>query len=226
MIKLINCGSRPWQYLCGYWGVSFLVNKSILFDTFNKFSHLSKNLHRFNVDAIKINNIVISHNHYDHIGGLTGFINEYKNINVYFSENPNSFYKVSNIIINNDILQLDKNIYIINITNNNTKEQSLVIKTKKGLIVLVGCSHPGIVDIVKTIKDKFNDNIYALIGGFHLMNKGYNEIKNIAYELKNHEITIVAPTHCSGFIAERIFKNIFPDGFLKLTEGNNYFDNL
>ena len=215
-----------WHYLCGYWGVSFLVNNSILFDTFNKYNHLSNNFDRFNIDIEKINNVVISHNHYDHIGGLAGFIDKNKNVNVYFAAKPDFDYKTHNIIINNNILEIDKNIYIINIANNNTIEQSLVIKTAIGLIVLVGCSHPGILNIVQTIKNTFKDDIYALIGGFHLMNKKYSEVESIANQLKKHKITIIAPTHCTGFVAERIFKKIFQNGFLKIKEGNDYFDIL
>ena len=49
-------------------------------------------------------------------------------------------------------------------------EQSLVLNTSKGLIVMTGCSHPGIADMLENIKASFGKDIYLVFGGFHLMN--------------------------------------------------------
>jgi 7,8-dihydropterin-6-yl-methyl-4-(beta-D-ribofuranosyl)aminobenzene 5'-phosphate synthase len=50
-------------------------------------------------------------------------------------------------------------------------EQALVLNTRLGLVVMTGCSHPGIVEMLKEIKSKFNKNIYTVFGGFHLLDK-------------------------------------------------------
>jgi len=47
------------------------------------------------------------------------------------------------------------------------KEQSLIIKSAKGLIIITGCAHPGIVNIVKKAKEIFpNENVYLVLGYF------------------------------------------------------------
>jgi 7,8-dihydropterin-6-yl-methyl-4-(beta-D-ribofuranosyl)aminobenzene 5'-phosphate synthase len=48
------------------------------------------------------------------------------------------------------------------------KEESLIIKTSKGLVVITGCAHPGIVNIVKRAKEMLKSDVYLVLGGFHL----------------------------------------------------------
>ena len=56
-------------------------------------------------------------------------------------------------------------------------EQSLVLDTDKGLVILNSCSHGGAANIINEIKTTFPDkNVYGLIGGFHLFNKTEEEI--------------------------------------------------
>ena len=72
---------------------------------------------------------------------------------------------------------------------------------------LTGCSHPGIVNIVRTAKEIFPDKDIALLaGGFHLIDKSAKEIREISNELKALNINIIAPSHCTGEQAIKIFK--------------------
>lgn len=96
------------------------------------------------------------------------------------------------------------------------KEQSLIVNTKKGLIIVTGCAHPGIVNIVKTAREFLNKNIYLVMGGFHLRSYSENEVKNIMKELKELEVTKVGPSHCTGGRPIELFRESWGEDFFDL----------
>jgi 7,8-dihydropterin-6-yl-methyl-4-(beta-D-ribofuranosyl)aminobenzene 5'-phosphate synthase len=95
-----------------------------------------------------------------------------------------------------------------------TYEQSLVIDTDKGLIVITGCAHGGIVEIAKKAQTMLGKKIALLIGGFHLMYKDEAGIKQAVDELLTMDIDFVCPTHCSGDMAIDRFKHAFAKRFI------------
>ena len=101
-------------------------------------------------------------------------------------------------------------------------EQAILLKTRLGLVVLVGCSHFGIDNLVKEIVEKYKKDIYFLIGGFHLINFSTKDIEKLAHILKEY-VELIAPTHCSGDKAEKIFKSIFKDRFIESKVGLEIF---
>ncbi len=86
-------------------------------------------------------------------------------------------------------------------------EVALCFEHEKGLVVFVGCSHPGIVNMLETIKKKFGKSIYAVIGGFHLIKQESSYIYEVVdYLYKN--IEIIGTGHCTGGVAEELLKKI------------------
>ena len=96
------------------------------------------------------------------------------------------------------------------------KEQSLVIITEKGLIIITGCAHPGIVNIVEFVKKYLNQKIYLVLGGFHLMSYQDNQVKEIINELKALGVKKVAPSHCTGGRPIELFKAAWHEDFIDL----------
>ena len=93
-----------------------------------------------------------------------------------------------------------------------THEQSLVIDTDKGLVILNSCSHGGAVNIIREISATFPDKrIHALIGGFHLFNKSESEISLLAHEIGQTGIDLVCTGHCTKERAYRIMKQQLGD---------------
>jgi len=84
-------------------------------------------------------------------------------------------------------------------------EQALYVVLKKGLIVITGCAHPGIVNIVQHAKKSTGSKIYMVIGGFHLAGASLERIRKTMDQLKNLGVDRIAPLHCTGFEA---MKNI------------------
>jgi len=213
------------------WGISFLINNNILFDTGENGSLLMKNMKNLKIDIDKIEAVVISHDHWDHQGGLWDLLKKKKGLTVYACPNFSVEFKdkvkklkgnlketkktteiLSNIFVTSEIAGEYKGEYM--------PEQALVVKTKRGISLITGCAHPGIIKIVNTVKKTFsNENIYAVLGGFHLMDNDERLIEIIADEFKKLGVKKVGATHCSGPKAEEIFKLRYKKDFLPIKVG-------
>jgi 7,8-dihydropterin-6-yl-methyl-4-(beta-D-ribofuranosyl)aminobenzene 5'-phosphate synthase len=170
------------------WGFACLIEKkndTILFDTGAKGEILINNMSRLNINPSDITKIVISHQHWDHNGGLDSLIPYVKDIELYHLsyENPSDNF----ISIFPDIPQkISENVWTTGLLKGTVDEQSLVLKGEKGWYVLTGCSHPSIEKILKVAKKI--GNIVGIIGGFH----GFNKFKLI------EDLDFICPCHCTS----------------------------
>jgi 7,8-dihydropterin-6-yl-methyl-4-(beta-D-ribofuranosyl)aminobenzene 5'-phosphate synthase len=94
-------------------------------------------------------------------------------------------------------------------------EQSLVIDTEYGSVVLTGCAHPGIVEIVERIHRISQSDIALLMGGFHLRGSTQGEVRRIIKHLRRMWVLRVAPSHCTGDDAIDTFKREYGPDFLE-----------
>ena len=91
-------------------------------------------------------------------------------------------------------------------------EQSLVIRTQKGLFVFNSCCHVGVETIINEVKDIYPDeHIYGLVGGFHLYNKTRQEIEKLGDYLITTGIEQVYTGHCTGDKAYFLLKKYLKD---------------
>jgi 7,8-dihydropterin-6-yl-methyl-4-(beta-D-ribofuranosyl)aminobenzene 5'-phosphate synthase len=95
-----------------------------------------------------------------------------------------------------------------------------VMNTNKGLVVMTGCSHPGIVRMLKEIKETFNKDIYMVFGGFHLMQKSEEEMDEIISDFKTLGVVKCGATHCTGDKQIEMFKEAFGEDYFELGVGN------
>lgn len=230
-IKIIFNNEVTDPKLSGGWGFSCLIGDSFLFDTGEAGNLLSNNLNYLNVDISKIRSIFISHEHWDHIGGLWFLLNEIKNLNVYICPGFSDEFK-NKIISNNGKIteipmfsEIDNNIYSTGELPSTYKglpmpEQSLVIKTERGLTVITGCSHPGIVNILDSVIANLPDEkINFVLGGFHLIDHDEISIDKIIEYFREKKIEFVAPTHCTGELAQMKFKKFYSDKYYSSLSG-------
>ena len=201
------------------WGFGLVIEtpfEKILFDTGSDSSVLLFNMKKLGIDPKSIDKVVISHIHGDHLGGLEGFLEENNKVTVFI---PNSFpdsirnmiksYKADFVNVS-DSIKISDFIFSTGELYGPPEEQSLVINSKKGLIVITGCAHPGIVNVVKKAKEMFPEkNIYLVLGGFH------HPPKKVVYELKKLKVEKVAPSHCSGDLIIEAFKEEYKENFIK-----------
>jgi len=183
------------------WGFSVLIennNDLILFDTGAKGEILLNNLKILNINPQDISKIVISHEHWDHNGGLKFLMPFLKNIELFSLEHKENI--ASNIIDYKSQL-ISKNVYSTGRLNGSpVDEQSLILKGKNGWYVLVGCSHSGIFNILKSAKNFGYVN--GIIGGMH----GFNDFPIIK------DLDLICPCHCTKYVQK--IKKIYPDKFI------------
>ena len=103
-------------------------------------------------------------------------------------------------------------------------EQGLFFNVKgKGLVVLSGCAHAGIVNTVKQAqKVSGTEKVHAIMGGFHLTNAKPDRIKSTVDDIKAMNPEFIVPAHCTGFEAIVAFNKELPDAFTMNTVGTKY----
>ena len=178
-------------------GIFYIEDLKILFDTRANGKILLKNMEKLGINVMEIKEIFISHSHWDHTGGIDAILNLNKNVKIYVPES----FKLSrkNVFPIKNATKIHENVFstgeLMGI------EQSMIIKKNEKLIILVGCSHPGIKNILMAAK-KFG-RPYALMGGFH----GFDE-----YEILE-ELSIVCPIHCTQHKKE--IKLRYPEKYIE-----------
>lgn len=226
-IKVIAEASTELERRTIGWGVSFLVDEDLLFDTFSNEDVLKRNLSILDVKRLRY--VVISHEHWDHTGGLWYILSENPKVKVFVCKNfsPGFKSKISNLNIElievNEPTEIKKDIFssgeIMGEYNDSPlPEQALIVK-KEELTVLTGCAHPGIDKILKRIEEVFSLPIDLVLGGFHLYDKEDAELLRILEEFKKIGVKRVAPCHCTGEKAVRLFQEEYRDRFIKVSAG-------
>lgn len=210
------------------WGYSCIVEgteKTILFDTGTKSDILFHNINKLNMNPKDVELVAISHIHGDHTGGLSAFLDENNKVTVYLPASfPDEFVsRVKKAGVK--VVPVDKPVEIckgVSLTGEMgglIKEQSLIVDTSKGLVVITGCAHPGIVGIIKKAKEVIDKEIYLVCGGFHLLSKSEDEVKEIINEFKDLGVMKVGATHCTGDRAIELFKEAYKENFVQMGVG-------
>ena len=191
---------------------------NILFDTGGDAPTLLANMERFKIKPKEVDIVFLSHIHGDHTGGLLGFLEKNSKVKVYVpSTFPASFKEDikstgAKLFEVTDSVKIADSIYTTGVLGSLIKEQSLIIDTKKGLIVCTGCSHPGIVHILEKVKEILKKKIYLVLGGWHL---GFSlKTKSIVNDFKRLSVEKVAPCHCTGRRAMRAFKEEYQKNYI------------
>lgn len=210
------------------WGLSYLLEDT-LFDTGEKFDYLLKNIQAFGINPDAIKKVVISHNHWNHRAGLKELLKLRNDLKIYgcsdfFQEfkkklNPLNFVEITNFN------QISKDIYTTGPFKALYKaspilEQSLIVKTKKGISIICACGHMNLIELITRAKSLFSDErINFLIGGFHLIDADNRLTEYIVKEVKKMGIQTIAPSHCSGYEASRLFKELCGKNFIEVKTG-------
>jgi len=191
------------------WGFSCLIEtgkKNILFDTGWDGNILLNNMKYLRLDPKNIDIVVISHFHWDHCGGLPQVLSLDKKIDVCVTKSFSTHLK-EEIRQRNNLIEISKTdkicegVYTTGELGKDIEEQSIILKTEKGLIVITGCAHPGIKEILNVASNY--GKVHGLIGGFH----GFKEFYLIS------DISFIMPCHCTRYKKE--LANIFPRKYIE-----------
>ncbi|MBN1351637.1 MBL fold metallo-hydrolase [candidate division KSB1 bacterium] len=210
------------------WGFSCLLEgtqKTILFDTGGDADILAHNMDALNVDVEKIQLVVLSHNHWDHTGGLARLLEKNPAVTIYVPQSfPDDFVNRAEdsgarVVAVDQPARLCQNVYSTGEMDGPVKEQSLILKTSQGLVIVTGCSHPGILNILKHVKSHFDDKLYLVFGGFHLLQHSEAAINAIIEEFKHLGVVQCGATHCTGDLPISLFKRAYGENYIEMGTG-------
>jgi len=240
------------------WGYAALVEyggKRILFDTGNNPDILAQNAKAKGIDLSKLDFVVMSHRHGDHMGGMGYLLRVNPTVTIYAPKEgfgvygadlPSTFYRKdpslpleqryydgappevmrfgsawpnANFQLVDKNMEIAPNIHLITLVSDKPgtlelRELSLVINTSEGLVIVVGCSHPGIDKIVESAT-AINPRVHFIAGGFHLVVAPDPDIERIVTALHDRfRVEYVAPGHCTGEPTFTALKKTFGDHYI------------
>lgn len=210
------------------WGFACLVEgleQTILFDTGMKSEVLLHNALVLGKDPDQIDVLVLSHDHHDHTGGMTAILERNPGMEVYL---PHSFPAEYDATIHNhdaeavrvsDTIEIAAGVGLSGELGSQIREQSLILKTAEGLVIITGCSHPGIVEILEHTTELYEQDIYLVTGGFHLLRHTDEQVMKIIARFKELGIKKVGATHCTGERAIELFRQAYGDNFIPMGVG-------
>jgi 7,8-dihydropterin-6-yl-methyl-4-(beta-D-ribofuranosyl)aminobenzene 5'-phosphate synthase len=203
-----------------------LARRNILFDTGGDSFTLLYNMGQLKIDPSDVDDVFLSHIHGDHTGGLGGFLEQNSDVNIYLPQSfPRGFkneiasigVKVKEVSTAKELLN---GVYTTGELGSGMIEQSLVLKTNQGLVVMTGCAHPGIVEIIGKAKEVVpGSRMYLAIGGFHLSGASTTEIESIISSFIQFGVQRAAPCHCSGDEAKLLFEKNYGANYIEVGVG-------
>lgn len=221
----------------------------VLFDTGQGLA-LAHNAERLGIDLSAADAVVLSHGHYDHVGGLAAEIERFDGADLYvhpaafrmrFSRRGQNgaqstsppirdldqirrrFARLALSMTPLDVVdgiwvtgeiprrhafeQADGGFYL-NESHTRTDaivdDQALCVETRRGLVVLLGCAHAGVVNTLDYVAELTQrQHIFAVIGGMHLIGAGPARVEETVAALRRFDVQLVAPAHCTGAVAMR-----------------------
>ena len=205
--------------------------KVILFDTGGKATSPLKNLEELGLDVSAIDAIVLSHSEPDHVQGLPDLLNAAAMKPKIYTPAPaataivqaNPDAEVFAVLKPTRVLP---DAWIVGPIELETKgrpliEQALVLDQPDGLVVIVGCSHPEIIEVVQQVKEVFGHRRIKLVaGGVHLQKTPSDEIREISLKLQQKGVKSLALSNCTGAPAMRIFRQEWGDRVVSLDGGD------
>ncbi|UCH94105.1 MAG: MBL fold metallo-hydrolase [Candidatus Aminicenantes bacterium] len=210
------------------WGFSSLIEgmeKTILFDTGSSGDLLLSNIKQLKVNPGAVEIVVISHKHWDHVGGLPAFLEINPNVSVYMPTSvaqqwePEIKKRKAKPVAVNQPLEVCKHVFLTGEMEGPINEQAIILDTTNGLIVITGCAHPGIVNVIEKAKKIGNKDVYMVLGGFHLARTSGTKVKGIIERFRKLGVLKVGPTHCTGDKAIQLFKEAYGKNYVKIGVG-------
>lgn len=205
------------------WGFSALIDfrgHRILFDAGSDPILLLEHLELMQIDPKSIEHAIISHEHGDHLRGVYWVFEKNPDLKVHFLDcfPEEAFRRAAAMkMVPHRVagpFELTPGVFSTGAIEGLPSEQSLVIETSLGPVMLVGCSHPGIVKMVKTVEEqRKQDSIRFLLGGFHLLRTDAEKVKETINDLQDLNVQAVSPAHCSGDLATNMFQALYGPQF-------------
>ena len=221
-IKIVFDNKTTSPDLTPGWGFACVVRydgKMILFDTGANGAILLENMSKLAINPKEIEVIVLSHAHWDHTSGLGHILALNNHVTVYLPRSFPAPFKAditdtgANLIELSEDKELFEGIFSTGEMKGVIEEQSLAFTSSKGTVVITGCAHPSIVEIIRKSKEITSDRIYLALGGFHFPKPA------VIMRFQELGVEKAAPCHCSGDDALDFFRQAYQDDFIEIGVG-------
>jgi len=212
-------------------GWACLINGTVLFDTGSNPDILRHNLEQAGVAISRITDIILSHEHWDHIDGLPAVLSPGCGRRVHipgcFSQEFQERIRAmgGEPVVADDVSEISSGIMCSRAFSFEYKgramgERMAVARCDQGLVVVTGCAHPGILEMVREARRMAPGiPIHAVIGGMHLREASPGQIGEVCAQFQMMGVSGVAPTHCSGELAADLFSKQYGRRVLKAEAG-------
>lgn len=210
------------------WGFGCFIEgmeRTILLDTGGDAPTLLSNMRVLEIDPQQVEVVVLSHIHSDHTGGLDGFLDRNAQVTVWAPVSfPQRFDRAvtregADLVSVHEPQSICQGVYSTGEMGRSIVEQGLVLDTDRGVVVITGCAHPGIVDMVARAHEVVEGELLLVVGGFHLGSASRQRIESIVSRFRDMGVQYVGPTHCSGETAKGLFKEEYGENYLEVGVG-------
>ena len=231
---LVDNDCNPWQKALECpWGLSILIktpSTEILFDTGPSPEALKHNAEILGVNLSRINIVVISHEHFDHIGGLSAVTSANPKVRVYVPRGMSSYALhyieslTKNVVEVGSTTIISKGIAIVGPLYGPPYEEALLVNVCGfGGLLVVGCSHPGVTNFVKLVKKDLGINVTIVIGGFHLIGSPRPYVEEVVKNLLSLGVKFITPIHCSGNEIRAVLEKRYPSNYISANVGTTLY---
>ena len=211
------------------WGFACVIEAGktkALFDTGGDGVVLLENMRKLAIAPADIDLVVLSHPHGDHTGGLSDILRIHPRLPVYFPRSfPRSFSEEiktagATPVAVTSFAEIQPGIFTLGEFRGAIPEQPLAIRTPRGLVIVTGCAHPGIVRILARAREVFGkEPVHLVMGGFHLVHASRKEILEIVDGFRELGVHSVAPCHCTGDTARLMFSEAYGKNYRAIGVG-------
>lgn len=210
------------------WGFSCLLqvgSRNLLLDAGRDGSMLFSNMSTLGIEPDWIQSLLLSHIHMDHTGGVASVLQRAPGIPVYLPLSFPETFRTEVRALGCEPLDVEGPLEIlpgVHASGEMTaspNEQFVYLRTARGLAIVTGCAHPGIVPIIQEAREQTGAPVYLVMGGFHLFQKSDPEILGIVDSFRELGVRKVAPSHCSGDRTRELFQAEYGDDYIEAGVG-------
>jgi len=210
------------------WGFSCAIElpgTRVLFDTGADPQILLANMGALGFGPGDFEFVVISHDHWDHTGGLDAVLEANANAVVVVPSGVSD--ELGNMVRSHGVTlkdvtvaaQLAPGLLSTGVVHGDIAEQAAAVRVEDGMVVLTGCAHPGVARMVAAARTLLADDVELLLGGFHLKSFDGPGVAAVIGDLRRLAVARVAPCHCTGAEAIDLFGEAWGESFTRIGVG-------
>lgn len=213
------------------WGFAAVVDAGearILFDTGPEGRALMYNLSMLHIDPRTVDAVFVSHDHWDHIGGLPAFLDASRGgLKVHLPAAASRMLQSRTRRHGGDPVvhgayieapdepplgEIAPGVFTTGQMAATPPEHSMVLEIGDGPAIVTGCCHQGIVNLLAAVSERYRRPVPFALGGFHLFRSSRDQVSRVAMRARELGVGLLVATHCTGRKAAGILARELGEG--------------